>query len=237
MDKKILVMSFAVIMSLKAFSADAALSSTALLSFDTGSQVCDSSGLNCTMLGSYFSVDTDNDGAFTAYESIGISPGMDGGILIGQAQPAPNGSPSYPNGTEITGIDAAWAFLGSTGMHQTTSPVNIISDNGSGVVQLDFSGFSASWSVINNINLGGSSAYASENGQATLKCGFDCSVGDSFILDYAAHVPLDDPNFADIYWGLHLQGTVLATPVPAAIWLFGSGLIGLAGFARCQKAV
>jgi hypothetical protein len=32
------------------------------------------------------------------------------------------------------------------------------------------------------------------------------------------------------------NGTVSAVPVPAAIWLFGSGLIGLAGFAKRKKA-
>ena len=31
------------------------------------------------------------------------------------------------------------------------------------------------------------------------------------------------------------QGTVSAVPVPAAVWLFGSGLIGLAGVARRRK--
>ena len=29
---------------------------------------------------------------------------------------------------------------------------------------------------------------------------------------------------------------VSAVPIPAAVWLFGSGLIGLAGFARGKKA-
>jgi len=32
------------------------------------------------------------------------------------------------------------------------------------------------------------------------------------------------------------QGTVSAVPVPAAVWLFGSGLVGLAGIARRRKA-
>lgn len=32
------------------------------------------------------------------------------------------------------------------------------------------------------------------------------------------------------------QGTVSAVPVPAAVWLFGSGLLGLVGVARRKKA-
>jgi len=35
-------------------------------------------------------------------------------------------------------------------------------------------------------------------------------------------------------WAVH-TGDVSAVPVPAAVWLFGSGLIGLAGFARRRK--
>lgn len=33
-----------------------------------------------------------------------------------------------------------------------------------------------------------------------------------------------------------ITGTVSAVPVPAAVWLFGSGLVGLAGVARRRKA-
>ncbi len=33
-----------------------------------------------------------------------------------------------------------------------------------------------------------------------------------------------------------VTGTVSAVPVPAAVWLFGSGLVGLAGIARRRKA-
>ena len=32
------------------------------------------------------------------------------------------------------------------------------------------------------------------------------------------------------------SGDVSAVPVPAAVWLFGSGLVGLIGVARCKKA-
>lgn len=36
-------------------------------------------------------------------------------------------------------------------------------------------------------------------------------------------------------WAVH-SGDISAVPIPAAVWLFGSGLIGLAGFARRKKA-
>jgi len=37
-------------------------------------------------------------------------------------------------------------------------------------------------------------------------------------------------------YNLHLAGTISTVPVPAAAWLFGSGLIGLLGVARQKKA-
>lgn len=39
----------------------------------------------------------------------------------------------------------------------------------------------------------------------------------------------------DYSWAVQ-SGDVSAVPVPAAVWLFGSGLIGLVGFARSKKA-
>jgi len=35
---------------------------------------------------------------------------------------------------------------------------------------------------------------------------------------------------------IYLEGTISTIPVPAAVWLFGSGLIGLIGFAKRKKA-
>jgi len=55
---------------------------------------------------------------------------------------------------------------------------------------------------------------------------------------------LSDGNYIDMsvtYNESHLHGgvtlnTVSAVPVPAAVWLFGSGLLGLIGFARRKKS-
>jgi hypothetical protein len=44
-----------------------------------------------------------------------------------------------------------------------------------------------------------------------------------------------DSRFGDHYsWAVH-SGNVSAVPVPAAVWLFGSGLMGLLGLARRKK--
>lgn len=235
MNNKKLVVSFGALISFSSFSLEAALSSTALLEFDSGNIICDSSGYCSGAQGSYFSVDTDNDGSFSAYESIAISPGSDGGLLVGQSQLA--SVPYYLDGTEVTPFDSVWLFLGEEGAHQSTSPTNILSDDGNGNVQLDFSGWGAAWNG-NTIGLGGDSVnFASETGSATLTCGVDCANGDSFTLDYAAHVSLNDPSgFGGVYWNIHLEGTISSIPVPAAVWLFGSGLVGLAGVACRRRA-
>ena len=44
-----------------------------------------------------------------------------------------------------------------------------------------------------------------------------------------------DPKDSDVFaWAVH-SGNVGAVPVPGAVWLFGSGLIGLIGIARHKK--
>ncbi len=45
--------------------------------------------------------------------------------------------------------------------------------------------------------------------------------------------PTDDTSDLDSY--VYAKFTVSAVPVPTAVWLFGSGLIGLAGLARRKK--
>lgn len=44
------------------------------------------------------------------------------------------------------------------------------------------------------------------------------------------------PGQAPAFNGVVSQADVSAVPVPAAVWLFGSGLVGLAGVARRRKA-
>lgn len=78
---------------------------------------------------------------------------------------------------------------------------------------------------------------AAADGVAQVICGIDCGNGDIYTLTYSATVLEGSPsNFGGSQYLLSLTGTVSAVPVPAAIWLFGSGLLGLVGVARRRKA-
>lgn len=233
MKKKLLFASFGVLASFQISSAQAALSSSALLAFDAGSVNC-VSGVCTGTTGSYFTIDMNGDGVFSAYESIGISPGSDGGLLVGQSQLASNSHSGYPDGSEVAPLDSPWSFLGNTGMHQTTTPVTILGDDGMGNVELDFSGFGAIWNGVASFDLG--VGVTGDPGIATVTCAIDCATGDSFTLEYIALLPNGDPTFGGgVGWKFYLEGTVSAVPVPAAVWLFGSGLLGLLGVARRRK--
>ena len=65
-------------------------------------------------------------------------------------------------------------------------------------------------------------------GIAKITCGIDCGNGDTCTLYYTATVPNADPNgYAGSSYELFLTGNISAVPLPAAAWLFGSGLFGL----------
>jgi len=200
MNKTLVSLAIAGVMGIATQSAQAALLTDATLTIDTGS---------------FFSVET----APSFFVDTDIS-GFNG-INLGTIQPASGSHSGAPDGTEAPDIDNPWLYFGSTGMHQSTSAINVLSDDGSGSVTLDFSGWSVTWNGIADIALG-------SGGIATMSCGNTCEVGDTYVLDYAASNP--EPSFGEESYKLHLEGTVV--PVPAAVWLFGSGLLGLVGVAR-----
>lgn len=54
------------------------------------------------------------------------------------------------------------------------------------------------------------------------------------VLNFSAHGL--QPLLTDESWGLdNMHVEVAAVPIPAAIWLFSSGLLGLAGMARHKR--
>ena len=157
-------------------TAEAAHISTAVLNFDA--PVYDDTGV--IISGSTFGVDFTGDGIVDLTERTGLV--ANDGLILGAVQP---GSPTDP------GIDQAWQFFGNPGIHQTTAPVTILSDDGFGNVELDFSGWSVNWNGI-DIALGGSAWGSNPDGVAQLSCQTDCSTGDAFTLFYTATVTEGD---------------------------------------------
>ena len=59
--------------------------------------------------GSYFAMDINGNGKFSAAERTAIAPGANGGIIIGALQPAAGSHAGCPNGSESNTIDAPWS--------------------------------------------------------------------------------------------------------------------------------
>ena len=211
--------------------ANAAVTSGATLDFVLGSATTVSCNYGTTppcnkasyavtdVVGSYFSMDTNGNGV----ENSEKTPiGSLNGIVLGTTQGA-SGSHTGPiDGTESPNIDAPWTFFGGTGMHQTTSA---ITDNGDGT--MDFSGWNVTWNGIASIPVVATSPTTIVCDTAT------CSDTSSYTIDGAFHV--NGAGFTTVAYTVHLEGGISAPseiPVPAAVWLFGSGLLGLAGVAR-----
>ncbi len=179
------------------------------------------------------------------------APGFDGqfisgndGLVLGTTQSASGSHSGVPNGSEVEGIDNAWAFFGNTGLHLSTSNTNVLSASGN-TATADFSGWSVSWNGIAVIPMGSGAWNGNAEGVANITCAVDCTAGDTYTLTYSATVPAGDPsNFGNTRYLLNLVGTIsggditapAVIPVPAAVWLLGSGLIGLVGVARRKKA-
>ena len=148
------------------------------------------------------------------------------GIVIGSVQTPSGSHTGLVNGTESPTIDNPWGFFQNTGMHGTLAAITVSSDDGAGNVTLDMSGWTVDWNG-GLIDMG-------QGADAVVTCSGTCGDGDTYTLDYSAVVPTG--SFTGVPYSLHLEGTISAVPVPAAVWLFGSGLVGLAGIARRRKA-
>jgi hypothetical protein len=181
-----------------------------------------------------------------------VTPGLDGqfitghqGLILGLSQMPTGSHAGEPDGSENPAIDNPWSFFGNAGMHGNQSVSNVLTASGN-TATVDLSGWYVAWNGFDTpgvnpaagTDLSSGAWFGSTvDGVAQVTCGLDCGDGDSYTLIYSATTECSEPSTVCTPYLLNLTGTISAVPIPSAIWLFGSGLMALAGAARFRKAV
>lgn len=196
-----------------------------LLTIDTGVPTFDAYG-NVTNIGSgsYFAMDTNNNGKIVGTEKTALAQGTDGFIIGRTTAPGAShgGDPAPGDSGTVT---APWGFFGNTG----TDFFKGAGPTGGTAGGIDMSGWRVTWNGIPEINMGtGAWGTGFTNGNA--KFTWDGNLGSQYTLLYHATVPTGDPSgFGGVKYELFLTGKVLA-PVPEAetwaMMLAGLGLVG-----------
>lgn len=242
MNKATLNTALATVLGFAALGAQAAVLNTGdQLTINSGVVAYDGYGnqINVTS-GSYFALDGNGNYKISGTEKSALAQGTTG-IIVGQATTAGASHAGSPTSGDTNAIDAPWDFFGNTGSDYTTVGIT-----GSTTAGLDMSGWVWTWVGIPAINMGsGAWQTATGTGHTGATGTFANGVGNftwsgvygaAYSLDYRATIPVGDPSGLGgciIEW--HYEGVVNAAPavpVPAAAWLFGSGLMGLLGAAR-----
>lgn len=186
------------------------------------------------------------DSTSTVASSYGSNTTSGNGIIPTGEQGS--ATPTLPNDSFTAGFTFnGYAFkpnsLNAAGSGLTTNPGNGIVSNAvnNGDSTLSFSDFT--WSGIYGTQMFPLSPTGGAFSTNTLTQGGSCSaaVGSNqacYVLRWEAFITPQSGFSGDTVWQLEgiatLDGNVTlgAVPVPAAVWLFGSGLLGLVGVAR-----
>ncbi|MCW9014350.1 MAG: Ig-like domain-containing protein [Gammaproteobacteria bacterium] len=173
--------------------AQAALPANAVLNFTSGVGSCQAGGTypacnygaTTVLTGSYFAMDLNTPIGVFAEEERTLIETAGTGVTLDTAQVA-------------GAIDLDWSFGGNLGRHLTLNALAYTS-TGSNTYNINMAGWTVNWGTEGNIDMGAGAA-------AVLTCAVDCTIGDTFTLDYTAVVPTG--SFSGINYQLYLEGTI-----------------------------
>ena len=256
MKKTILQAAIASVVGFTAMTAQSAtLNNGDILSIAAGVQEFDQYGNPTDVtVGSYFAMDFSGNSKISGTEKTPISGVGAPGVIIGATNTAGDVAGVYHGGPATAGdvgpVDLGWDFNNATG----TDWFNTVAPTGDTTNGINFGGWTVAWNTLSNIPMtGGAWAVGNcavlgciDGSLATFSNGvanfsWDGVYGNAYQIDYTATVPAGDPSgFGGTQYFLRLTGTVTEgappIPIPAAVWLFGSGLLGLVGVARRRKS-
>jgi hypothetical protein len=197
------------------------------LTIDAGQAIVDQFGTPVDVTsGSYFAFDQNGDSKIQGNEKVPITMGTTGFIV---------GLTSIPGK-----IDVPWTFNGGgQGQDYITIPFSPLAagmDMSGWTITSDIFSYpmgTGAWTPTNCVALGCTGvSFADGIGDLT----WSGVYGDAFTLHYTATAPFDLAQLIEVSrYYLHVEGVVSQVPVPAAAWLFGSGLLGLLGVAQRKR--
>lgn len=197
------------------------------LSIDSGITGTTTNGDPILIGGSYFGCDCDGSGTITDSERVALHQGTEGfiiGVIQGTGTPTHSGPPLPTDWNRIT---QPYGWLGNTAQEYTTSPITGSTENG-----LDFSGLNWPWNGIEDISFG-TGAWGAGFTDGIANFVWDGIYGHSYTLDYRTTIEAGSPtNLGGVQFEYHFEGIVSAVPLPASVWLFGAGMVSLAGLGR-----
>ena len=137
-------------------------------------------------------------------------------------------------GISAPGLFLNAEFLFPGGFFGFLAPVGAAAANGPATITGDASLFTIHFPIMEAHWSGGAFSIGKSNGGVDITCTAGHCVGDQQIA------PADDTlGFANQWtqfeFNVTVSGDTPPVPVPAAVWLFGSGLLGLVGVARRKK--